>query len=224
MTKEGYREYLKSEHWKEVRDERLKIDKRKCYLCGRASALNVHHLRYNTLGHENVEHDLVSLCYKCHSMLHRIIDSSKKEYRLLEAEIGKDVARQKYLLQSLQRRVKTSLVEELWLRDSSFGGDLNIFYDDMKTVNRLLKIVRIIYPNIGKLDIAKDIQKRLKEVSTVLSAPEKKIEIEPYKKPVQKQKKNKNKKRPPKRERKMSQHKQKVYDYCMSVVDKRSKR
>lgn len=188
MTKDGYREYLKSEHWKEVRDKRLKIDKHRCYLCDRASALNVHHLRYNTLGHEDVEHDLVSLCYKCHSMLHRIIDSSKEEYRLLEAEIGRDMVRQKYLLKSLQHKIKTSLVEELWLRDSSFGGDLNIFYDDMKTANRLLKIARIIYPNIGKLDIAKDIQKRLKEVSTVLSTPEKKIEIEPYKKPVQKKK------------------------------------
>lgn len=174
MTKKEYREYLKSDHWKEIREKRIKLDNHRYYLCGKASGLNVHHLRYDVLWNEDVRNDLVSLCYKCHSMLHRVMDSSKKEYRCFKEEHTKNPNsnKEKYLYNSLENRIKSSLVEELWLRDSSFGGDLNIFYDDMKTVKRIMKIIKLIYPDIKEFDISGDIMNRFKTASLVLSNKE----------------------------------------------------
>lgn len=164
MTKDKYSEYLKSEHWKEVRQERIEIDNHRCYLCGKATRLNVHHLRYDSLGHEVVSKDLVLLCYKCHKMLHRVIDGSKKEYSnfKMKRRYSPNSKEEEKALSSLEQRVKYLIDEEFWLRDSSFGGDLTIFGDKMKTVNRMVKIVKIVYPDIGELDIAKDIKTGLR--------------------------------------------------------------
>ncbi|MHA1305069.1 MAG: hypothetical protein ACTSPI_15335, partial [Candidatus Heimdallarchaeaceae archaeon] len=39
----NYEEYLKSEYWKSIREERLKIDNYKCKLCNSHNYLAVHH-------------------------------------------------------------------------------------------------------------------------------------------------------------------------------------
>lgn len=172
MTKEEYSEYLKSDHWQEVRQKRIEIDKHRCYLCNKAMGLNVHHLRYDNLGREVVGKDLVTLCYKCHKMLHRIIDGSKKEYTnfKMKHRYNLNSKEEESALNSLEHRVKCLIDEEFWLRDSSFGGDLSIFGDRMKTVNRMIKIVKIVYPDIGELDISKDIKNRFKIADSHLSS------------------------------------------------------
>ena len=59
-------DYYKSRTWAEKRNERLKIDGFKCARCGFTRALEVHHINYDRLYHEDVSRDLITLCKKCH--------------------------------------------------------------------------------------------------------------------------------------------------------------
>jgi len=69
--KEEYREYLESNHWKEIRKKALDRAGRKCQLCSSKTNLNVHHNTYKNLGHEDLN-DLVVLCRNCHKKFHNI--------------------------------------------------------------------------------------------------------------------------------------------------------
>lgn len=64
-----YNEYLQSSHWKDIRRQRLAMDGFQCSICGTAKNLEVHHLTYERLGHEDLD-DLVSLCKRCHAIVH----------------------------------------------------------------------------------------------------------------------------------------------------------
>lgn len=72
---EGYKTYLLSQHWQQTRMERLCMDGFRCQSCGATSNLNVHHLTYRNLGHEDVKNDLITLCYDCHKRIHETIAS-----------------------------------------------------------------------------------------------------------------------------------------------------
>ncbi len=74
-----YNRYMKSDAWAAKREERLQLDDNKCVMCGRPNGLQkdgvtpilqVHHVRYQNLGHESMD-DLVSLCPGCHRKIHR---------------------------------------------------------------------------------------------------------------------------------------------------------
>ena len=67
--KENYKEYLRSEHWKEIRSAALKRAGYKCQVCGYNKNLQVHHNNYKNIGHEE-DTDLVVLCWKCHKTFH----------------------------------------------------------------------------------------------------------------------------------------------------------
>ncbi len=67
--------YLRSKHWKKVREILLVEVGNKCQKCGDTKILQCHHLCYDNLGQE-VRKDLVVLCKKCHTNCHRI-----KEFR-----------------------------------------------------------------------------------------------------------------------------------------------
>ena len=64
-----YNGYLQSSHWKDIRRQRLAMDGFQCSICGTAKNLDVHHLTYERLGHEDLD-DLVSLCKRCHAIVH----------------------------------------------------------------------------------------------------------------------------------------------------------
>jgi hypothetical protein len=64
-----YRDYLQTDHWKEVRAQMLKRAGHKCSLCGSRERLNVHHNNYQSLGDERWE-DLAVLCRPCHGKFH----------------------------------------------------------------------------------------------------------------------------------------------------------
>lgn len=59
-------QYLQSKEWQQKRLERLRIDDFKCCRCGSPRQIQVHHLSYKSLGHEDVHNDLITLCEKCH--------------------------------------------------------------------------------------------------------------------------------------------------------------
>lgn len=72
-----YREvYLKSEHWKELRQRKLsKV--RRCEICRTKHCLDVHHLRYKGL-YDVAEKDLQVLCRSCHEKKHEKKHLEKK--------------------------------------------------------------------------------------------------------------------------------------------------
>lgn len=65
-----YKEYLVTEHWKEVRNRALKRANYKCQLCNDGKSwLNVHHRTYIRRG-EEYNSDLIVLCRACHAKFH----------------------------------------------------------------------------------------------------------------------------------------------------------
>ena len=64
-----------SREWDAKRQQRLDVDEHCCAMCGRPetkcrNGLQVHHITYQRLGHEDIYNDLVSLCPGCHKKIH----------------------------------------------------------------------------------------------------------------------------------------------------------
>ena len=73
MRKSAYYAYLESAAWAHKKKLREKIDGGFCLDCGLISyrvRFQTHHLTYKTLGDENPETDLVTLCPGCHHKRH----------------------------------------------------------------------------------------------------------------------------------------------------------
>jgi hypothetical protein len=67
----SYAEYLRTDHWQQVRLRALAFAGRRCQLCnGGDVVLDVHHRRYTNLGCEEMD-DVIVLCRPCHSHFHR---------------------------------------------------------------------------------------------------------------------------------------------------------
>lgn len=68
-----YDDYIHSEVWHEIRANRLKKDNYRCVKCGTGKNVEVHHIKYPVLawGTEDIEHDIVTLCAKCHAEVHK---------------------------------------------------------------------------------------------------------------------------------------------------------
>lgn len=67
----SYDEYLKTDHWQQVRSEALQRANYRCQLCCSKENLNVHHNNYENLWNEQLE-DVVTLCRSCHAKFHNI--------------------------------------------------------------------------------------------------------------------------------------------------------
>jgi hypothetical protein len=65
-----YRTYLGSAAWKAQAAAARARAGHRCSRCKRAGPLDVHHLHYRNLGHEQPT-DVVALCRKCHQAEHR---------------------------------------------------------------------------------------------------------------------------------------------------------
>lgn len=86
-----YIDYLKTEHWKTTRREKLIINP-VCEKCGSILRLNIHHSTYTRIGKEKIT-DLITLCKTCHGKLHKEL----KEKKLLKKRKTK---RKSYLVGS----------------------------------------------------------------------------------------------------------------------------
>lgn len=85
MQSEYYKNYIRSDTWLKKKRERMAIDGNKCVMCGRPAnkcryGLQVHHITYRNLGHEDTLTDLVTLCGRCHKWLHNYQQRKTKEY------------------------------------------------------------------------------------------------------------------------------------------------
>lgn len=74
----AYLDYIHSEAWRDVSEKRKAIDDNKCCICGTENNLEVHHLNYDNLGHEDINEDLVTLCSDCHKEVHQAKDDFVK--------------------------------------------------------------------------------------------------------------------------------------------------
>lgn len=68
-----YSAYINSEEWRKKKTERLLMDDNRCQLCGiSCENLDVHHIMYpERFGDERLC-DLITLCRKCHKLIHEI--------------------------------------------------------------------------------------------------------------------------------------------------------
>ena len=103
----GYTNYIKSNHWKIARAEKLRKENC-CYICGKKknkrTILEVHHKSYKNLGHENINEDLVTLCKSCHKFIHKC----KKDYpNLIELPV-QQILQLKKLKSVESKKVKTT--------------------------------------------------------------------------------------------------------------------
>lgn len=73
-----YKAYLKSPQWEAKRQQVLERDAHQCRGCGVGKGLQVHHIRYDNLGHEPLE-DLTTLCTQCHRAVHRVISNRHRK-------------------------------------------------------------------------------------------------------------------------------------------------
>lgn len=64
-----YSQYLRTEHWQDVRKRALKRANFACQLCNSRSALQVHHRTYENRGQEE-NRDVIALCANCHAKFH----------------------------------------------------------------------------------------------------------------------------------------------------------
>lgn len=78
MDNYNYMQYLKSAEWREKARERLKIDDFRCCMCGccgtKNNPLEIHHVTYKHIYHEEIYHDLLTLCHCCHTAVHRMMN------------------------------------------------------------------------------------------------------------------------------------------------------
>lgn len=64
-----YELYLKSDEWKQRRQEYFSKNGSRCSICGSQHTIQLHHLNYKRLGYER-DSDLICLCSECHKLLH----------------------------------------------------------------------------------------------------------------------------------------------------------
>lgn len=67
-----YSDYLRSEQWIKVSNERKKIDGYTCRGCGCTKNLAAHHIVYPKRWNDTTIEHLVTLCKDCHTTIHRI--------------------------------------------------------------------------------------------------------------------------------------------------------
>ena len=68
---------------KATREFVLKRDNHRCSLCASQHSLHIHHIEYRSEGGPHTSDNLITLCLKCHDLIH----SNKKVYQALCQEI-----------------------------------------------------------------------------------------------------------------------------------------
>jgi len=73
MTKEEYKEYLKTDDWKEKRQSKFhECNRWGCQICHDKTDLDVHHINYKNI-FDVTNEDLILICRGCHIIVHELI-------------------------------------------------------------------------------------------------------------------------------------------------------
>lgn len=84
-----YKEYLRSDGWAEIKRELYQERGKQCQRCGEKKTLQVHHLTYERVYHEQLE-DLLILCAVCHTKEHGLeVKKKRKHWKPNKQEIYK---------------------------------------------------------------------------------------------------------------------------------------
>jgi hypothetical protein len=97
----NYKDYLKTKHWKNKREEVLMKQGNKCRICGSEIKIQIHHRRYKLPNGDSVLGKepncfLLPVCNDCHSLWHKLKGFKKIPFptlrRKLRAGIPKEIA------------------------------------------------------------------------------------------------------------------------------------
>lgn len=111
--------YLKSDHWKGLRNQKFLEVGKKCEICGKSTTIEVHHLNYREI-YDVLTSDLQVLCKKHHGEQHRdknpISKKRKRKPRANRGEQKKQVAARKAAKREKNRIKKATHKERLAAR------------------------------------------------------------------------------------------------------------
>jgi len=106
----NYKEYLKSEEWKQLRKKAYTRSKGFCELCGK-KAENIHHICYPKHYSNDSLNNLLAVCERCHKLLHGIRESVRKE--LLRYSMSQGILLDKFMLDLFSNSTKEYLVAKI---------------------------------------------------------------------------------------------------------------
>jgi hypothetical protein len=93
-----YQEYLKTDHWIDLRTRVLIRDNYTCKKCGFKYNSQVHHINYDKSNwFDYTENDLITLCSYCHAKTHNLKPDPKKLLRGVYNDPDPKFARINYL-------------------------------------------------------------------------------------------------------------------------------
>ena len=81
----SYEEYLKTNHWKSIKNRLFYGNKLICSHCKTRYGISIHHITYDNIGNES-DNDIVPLCFNCHNRFHNNfipIAIPKKKYKMI---------------------------------------------------------------------------------------------------------------------------------------------
>lgn len=174
-TNSDYNKYLKSAYWNEIKEQVLERDKHRCRLCDSSDNLQVHHRTYDNLHNEDLE-ELITLCKKCHYIVHKTnpqlqysmyLDSKKWEEAYHEKEVVRKFILLNYsdTLNTLKQRLK----ENTYIKTSEFEKvikRINKYFNYELFINLCLNYINGV--SINSWD---------KELNTKYNLPDRSIKI-----------------------------------------------
>lgn len=83
-TTKVYKDYLRTKHWRLLREKIAKLYDYSCADCGKSivEGYEIHHLTYKRIGNEKID-DLVCLCKDCHEKRTKDIKEKKERNKKL---------------------------------------------------------------------------------------------------------------------------------------------
>ena|ERR1700730_13545254 len=79
---------LDYESYERLREKVLRRDGWKCQSCGTRSNLEVHHREFRSQSGDDSEENLIALCFRCHSRVHRPNDAKQAMWKNSELGCG----------------------------------------------------------------------------------------------------------------------------------------
>lgn len=76
MNKSEYKEYLKTDHWNNLKSKKKKR-KNRCGICASVDNIETHHLNYKNI-YDVTTQDLRLLCRECHQCAHDLMNNGLK--------------------------------------------------------------------------------------------------------------------------------------------------
>jgi hypothetical protein len=106
-----YYEYLKTEHWKNLRSRFGKRYGFRCYICDSSEDLNLHHKTYKRIGNESLQ-DMIWLCEYHHHLSHNFLFFNKSSKTNLWT-VAKKVKKQYLKKQKEQQEKNEKILRQL---------------------------------------------------------------------------------------------------------------